>query len=83
MTRDFRLQVFIMIQFPPGPYPLGAISNCYKNSQRYSQTVHKLFTGVNDSSDKLWPVSLLPCDKLLPVSFTLVIKHCPVFLSIS
>ncbi len=64
---------------PLSIYPLGAISNCYKNSQRYSQTDHKLFTGVNDSSDKLSPVSLLPCDKLLLVSFTQVIKPCPVF----
>jgi hypothetical protein len=32
LTRDFRLQLFFMYQFPRSPeYPVGAISNFYKN----------------------------------------------------
>jgi|LakMenEpi03Aug12_release.lakeMendotaPanAssembly.Ray.scaffolds.fasta_scaffold331242_1 hypothetical protein len=36
LTPDFCYQVFFMNQFPCAlEYPIGAISNFYKNSQRY------------------------------------------------
>ncbi len=45
LTRDFRVQVFFMNQFPRAPeYPIGSIAIFYENSRRYSQLC--VFAGV-------------------------------------
>jgi hypothetical protein len=38
VSRDFRLLVFFMNQFPPSPlYTIRAVSNFFENLRRYSQ----------------------------------------------
>jgi hypothetical protein len=69
---------FFMNQFPSGPRISHlAISNFYKNSQRYCNFVFN--SGVNDTGDKLFANVNDTSDKLLPVSLTPVIETCSKF----
>ncbi len=65
-TRFSSFRFFSGISFPGLlSIPLGSFSNFYENSRRFSQlcvneNCEKLLTRVNDTSDQLSPVSLLP-----------------------
>jgi hypothetical protein len=54
LTRDFRLQVFCMNQCPPGPqvFYRGRFEKKINGDIRESITGDKLFSGVNDTSEK-------------------------------
>ncbi len=77
VSRDFRLQVFFMIQFPPAPeYPFRTVSNFFENSRRYSQLkVHQINSKVSavKCSHYLPPVSLTAVANLPPVLTTLAL----------
>ncbi len=69
LTRDFRLQFFFSVNQLSPEYPIGIVSNFTKirldirNSvfiAGVNDTSVKLFFCVNDTGDKLLPVSLLP-----------------------
>jgi hypothetical protein len=70
IRRDFRFQVFFIYQFPPAPeYPsrpfLIFTKVCvdihnFVFIASVIDTADKLFTGVNDTSEKLSPVLLVP-----------------------
>jgi hypothetical protein len=82
---DFRL--FHESVPPLAPkYPVGTFRVLRKFTDTFAAVVYcrsvidtgdKMFTGVNDTGEKLSPVSLLPTDKLLRVSLTQVISSIP------
>ncbi len=99
LTRDFRLEVFFMISVPRAhEYSLGAVSNYFENSRRYSRMTvyHRSTTPAISCSpvQQHWrlvlvtnfqwsPVTTTPAINLLQVTTTSVIRVCGVSMDAS
>jgi len=98
LTRDFRLQVFFMNEFPP--IPLGPFQLCTKNSRRYLKVKvchqyqrHQFVTSINgDKWEKIetgFPYLLRCCSCCLHsfidfyLMFTLKCRQAHIFASVS
>jgi hypothetical protein len=78
LTRDFRLQVFVMNQCPPGPqvFHWGRFEFFQKFAEIFAgvnDTAEKLLAGVNDTADKLFDcINDTGDERVLPI---LACKH--------
>jgi hypothetical protein len=76
LTRDFRLQVFFMNQFAPGPWVCKVYPNVVVLFQICSDLGNFMsITGVNVTGDKLLRLSLIPGVVLLPLLTTPAMKQ--------